>query len=809
MFVILIVSIVPAIIGTLQTYWGSLIAMDATIGGYLEGRALQLSKLVEESLHNKREVFLELSSDRQILTLCKSILQSSEKAEARKELETQLRNFVKNRMSVGDGIVVASLKGKALASTITPIEGFGEREWWKDATAMPAGMIYMAEEHPSEQRGKALLIFAMPISPEPSQKAFPQAMLLGVLSIEHLFPEQSIIRSSEQWAVGVLSSRGSLVLASQNGFQYQPVLQSHFSHLKSEYCSWFPTQEVGHTKDIVAFCSVNPSLVALREKRSNFEWFAFVAFDVSDVAVVINLLLWRMSVFGLIMVVALLAIGLYLSNRIVYPIKTLHKGILGIASGNLDSRVRIRTGDEIEDLADGFNKMAEELKKTYGELQSIVVEVREKAGQIALIHEITQAVNSALELDKIFLILAVELKKIVDYDYAAVSLMAEEDGYFYNSIIHPPLPENEARRRLPLTGSTLERLLQTREPLLRQDLSNRHETPDDEELLKRGIHSSVSLPLLSASGVNGAFTLGHKRVNFYGEKELGLLRQITTALSVAVEHSRLYTRVRRFADELEEKVKERTRQLEEAHKSLVVAEKFAASGKLAAGMAHEINNPLGIIKNYLRLFTDELQKHQACLESLGLNMQPLGIINEELARIARIVRTLLDLYRPSAPVSVPTDVNLEITRLIELMSKNLEGKGISVLLDLEEDMPQPFLSPDQVRQVLLNIFRNAEDAMPDGGEIRARSRFLGGGPQGGKNIEVVIEDTGSGIPGEIMGNIFDPFFTTKKEGEATGLGLFVTYGILQGMGGDISIASEPGKGTTVRILFPAVFQGEK
>jgi len=809
MFVILIVSIVPAIVGTLQTYWGSLIAMDATIGGYLEGRALQLSKLVEESLHYKHDVFLELSSDRQFLTLCRSILKSPENTVVRKELETHLHSFIKNRMSVGDGIVVTSLKGEALASTITPVKGFGVRDWWSDATAMPAGMIYMAEEHPSEQKGKTLLIFAVPISPESSQESSPQAMLLGILSIEHLFPEQSIIRSSEQWAAGVLSSRGSLVLASQNGFQYQPVLQSHFAHLKSEYCSWFPTQEVGHTRDIVGFCSVNPSLIALREKRSNFEWFAFVAFDVSDVAVVINLLLWRMSVFGLIMVVALLAIGLYLSNRIVYPIKTLHKGILEIASGNLNSRVRIRTGDEIEDLANGFNKMAEELKRTYGELQSTVADVREKAGQIALIHEITQAVNSALELDKIFLILAVELKKIVDYDYAAISLVAEEEGYFYNSIIHPPLPEDEARRKLPLTGSTLERLLQTREPLLRQDLSNQHETPNDEELLKLGIHSSVALPLLSASGVNGAFTLGHRRVNFYGEKDLGLLRQIATALAVAVEHSHLYTRVRRFADELEEKVKDRTRQLEEAHKNLVVAEKFAASGKLAANMAHEINNPLGIIKNYLRLFTDELQTHRARLESLGLNMQPLGIINEELVRIARIVRTLLDLYRPSAPVSVPTDVNLEITRLVELMSKNLEGKGIRVLLDLEKGMPLLLLSTDQVRQVLLNIFRNAEDAMPDGGEIRVRGRFSGGGPQERKNVEVVIEDTGCGIPGEIMGNIFDPFFTTKKEGEATGLGLFVTYGILQGMGGDISIVSEPGKGTTVRILFPAVFQKEK
>jgi len=351
-------------------------------------------------------------------------------------------------------------------------------------------------------------------------------------------------------------------------------------------------------------------------------------------------------------------------------------------------------------------------------------------------------------------------------------------------------------------------ILESGEPLLRKDLSILRGTTEADELFQRGMRSCVVLPLVSSSGVIGAFTLGHSQAGFYGEKEVDLLRQITGALSFAVEHSRLYIRVRRFAGELELMVKERTYQLEEAHKRLVLVEKYAASGKLAAGVAHEINNPLGIIKNYLHLITGQWEKHKSRLESLGLNMQSLEIIREELDRIARIVRSLLDLYRPSASVPVPTDVNREIAHLVELMEKGLEQKGIKMRCELEGDMPRPYLSPDLVRQVLLNILRNAEDAISGGGEIRLKSHYLSGNEEEKSFIEVVVEDTGCGIPQEIMDSIFDPFFTTKKEG-STGLGLFVTYGILQGMGGEISILSATGHGTQVRILFPAVFKKEE
>ena len=139
---------------------------------------------------------------------------------------------------------------------------------------------------------------------------------------------------------------------------------------------------------------------------------------------------------------------------------------------------------------------------------------------------------------------------------------------------------------------------------------------------------------------------------------------------------------------------------------------------------------------------------------------------------------------------------------MELMGNNLEKKGINIILELEEDLPTLILSPDLLRQVLLNIIGNAGDAIHNKGTIHIRTRFLGAETEGKKYIELVVKDSGCGIPPENMGKIFDPFFTTKKVGEATGLGLCVTYSILKAMGGDISIASDPGYGTRVRILFP-------
>jgi len=150
---------------------------------------------------------------------------------------------------------------------------------------------------------------------------------------------------------------------------------------------------------------------------------------------------------------------------------------------------------------------------------------------------------------------------------------------------------------------------------------------------------------------------------------------------------------------------------------------------------------------------------------------------------------------------VPVDINDEIVQLMKLMDKGFEENKIQVYLELQPNLPQPEASPDLIRQVFLNLLRNAEDAMESGGELRIRTYTVSQEEKEKvrRKIAIVITDTGCGISQEHIGKIFDPFFTTKKGERGTGLGLSVTYGILQSLDGAIEVKSEEGKGTTVKV----------
>ncbi|HDR06092.1 MAG TPA: hypothetical protein ENN88_00500, partial [Candidatus Coatesbacteria bacterium] len=161
-----------------------------------------------------------------------------------------------------------------------------------------------------------------------------------------------------------------------------------------------------------------------------------------------------------------------------------------------------------------------------------------------------------------------------------------------------------------------------------------------------------------------------------------------------------------------------------------------------------------------------------------------------------IISGLLDFYRPESAYIEKTDVNQLICDLLMLVSIQLEKAGIGVEKELAEDLPPLLLSPDQFRQVLLNLVTNAQDAMPDGGTLTIRTR------REGERVILCFGDTGVGIPPENLPYIFDPFFTTKGR-RGTGLGLSVSYGIVTSFDGTMKAASEPGRGTTVTISLPA------
>lgn len=243
----------------------------------------------------------------------------------------------------------------------------------------------------------------------------------------------------------------------------------------------------------------------------------------------------------------------------------------------------------------------------------------------------------------------------------------------------------------------------------------------------------------------------------------------------------------------------RLRELERrrVEQQLFESEKLAATGRLAASIAHEINNPLEAITNSLYLLLRRASPADP-------DHQFLEIAMKETERVSRILREMLGFYRPEVSTA-PTDINGLILEAESLIEKELRQKRVRIHNDLSAAVPSIMASADQLKQVLLNLLLNAQDSMPDGGNIFVSTRSARDAEPGylvSRSVVIQIRDTGNGIPEELLTNIFEPFFSTKQAQKGTGLGLWVSLGIVQRHGGTITPRSRPGQGTTFTISLP-------
>lgn len=266
---------------------------------------------------------------------------------------------------------------------------------------------------------------------------------------------------------------------------------------------------------------------------------------------------------------------------------------------------------------------------------------------------------------------------------------------------------------------------------------------------------------------------------------------------------------------LEQRVEERTRELRETQAQLIQTEKLASLGKLSASIAHEINNPLSGILTYAKLLSRKLRLGPPDAEGLQAALQQLSLVERETQRCVSIVRNLLDFSRQREPAFQLLSVSAILDEALSLLENRLAIQNVEVVRQFG---PAPAVRADfgQLRQAFVNVLMNACEAMPEGGTLRVLTREVGPseGGKGGllsptgkpepptRSAEVVIMDTGPGIPEEHLSRIFDPFFTTKEKG--TGLGLSVVYGIVEKHGGKIVVDSRVGQGTTVTLRLPAV-----
>ncbi len=283
------------------------------------------------------------------------------------------------------------------------------------------------------------------------------------------------------------------------------------------------------------------------------------------------------------------------------------------------------------------------------------------------------------------------------------------------------------------------------------------------------------------------------RIKISSKDEIGLL---ANSFNLMAEEIKQYKeKMENWTKTLEQEVQKKTAEIVKAQEHMINAEKLASLGRMAAGVAHELNSPLTGIVTFGHLLLNRLPPENT------QDIEDVKIIIEQAERCSNIVRGLLGFSRRTAAEKTMVDINKLIENTVLIVKNQAKFHNIVFELDLDDKIPQIIGDHNQIQQVFLNLLINAADAMDEGGKIYIASRMTERDRK--RFVEIEFTDTGHGIPEEIQGRIFEPFFTTKPVGTGTGLGLSVSYGIIRKHEGYIFVKSEVGKGSSFFIQLPA------
>ncbi len=319
------------------------------------------------------------------------------------------------------------------------------------------------------------------------------------------------------------------------------------------------------------------------------------------------------------------------------------------------------------------------------------------------------------------------------------------------------------------------------------------------------LYSHICIPIVSARETYGVLSLTFKERDLPDKEGIELLLSIASQTSSAIHRERLFENLKKEKQEIErayrkikrlnELLQGKINELEETQQRLVQSEKLAATGLLAAGLCHEINNPLSVVLNRIeciRMEAGEMEVPEGFIRDLE-------VIYANLSRVSSVVQNLL-VFSRHHPVRFEV-VNIKdiLDDVMHILKDELLSRGCTVLTEFSERASTLYCDRERICQVLRNLLSNAIDSMPEGGRI-----WISTSPSARAGyIEMAVKDEGIGIPEEHLPRIFDPFFTTKPLGEGTGLGLSICYGIVKAHRGEIRVESTPHIGTTFRLLLPA------
>lgn len=495
-----------------------------------------------------------------------------------------------------------------------------------------------------------------------------------------------------------------------------------------------------------------PETSRITQASTNRAWHTFV-WESSDelFAPVEHLLTW-ISVFGFVAIGLLVTLGYMAAGRIVTPIRRLQEAALLIGRGELKERIQIKTGDEIEDLAEEINRMNAQLEIAFAGLTD---QVKQKTQEVQYLQKITDQILDSM-VTPIFLLGPEARVEYINQAAKEAFCLEGQAGEGNNLFDLLPLDDTgRARLEVELDALTAPRG------------NGKRELSDEESSHVKASLRDPLKPLLSpeSSQVRKEIQIGPCIYNYEwfqissrgGGPRIGLILRNVTDESLRQDQ-------------------------------LIQAEKLGSMGVLAAGIGHELNNPLFGILGLGEAIQDETD--------IGKIKTYAKDIVQHGKRMAGTIRDFTGMARSDAKErSSKVDINDQLDQALRLVPRDEEKDGVQV-----ETSYQPLRSitavPEELRQAFVNIIANAMQAMKNKGKLTISTQIQHG------TMEIRIQDTGPGIPKAFVSKVFDPFFTTKGQGEGSGLGLTVANRIVCKYGGRIQISSEEGEGTTCLITFP-------
>jgi PAS domain S-box-containing protein len=457
-----------------------------------------------------------------------------------------------------------------------------------------------------------------------------------------------------------------------------------------------------------------------------------------------------------------------------------------------------------------------------------------RVAQLSVIREISEGLQSAMRLERILrsILVGATASQGLRFNRAFLLLVNERRGLLEGRDAIGPVDAGEAEviwSRLARHDRTLKDLMGEYEPLTEgsetgvQHIARALTAPlsDDASFLVRafratgttrvqggrvtggeapspeaaiallGVDTFVAVPLQVGGKPVGLLVADNaitRRAII--DEEVDMLELLGLQAAHAIERARLTDELGRKVASLEDA----TLELRKNQERLVQAERLSAIGEMAARVAHEIRNPLVAIGGFARSLLHRRPSHDASTR------ESLEIIVDEVRRLESIVREVLDFSRPIPPKIAPVDLAKLVSEVIELLRWEMDQAGVGAWLDAEPGLKPAAADRDQLFQALVNVFRNAADSMPNGGTLTVRLHGLQHG------LELTVNDTGIGMPPEVLAHVLEPFYTTKTNG--SGLGLTIASQIVRDHHGEIKIDSREREGTTVTIRLPAAVEDD-